>query len=148
MTNTIVTIEADVVAALKARDALTAGTLRMLIARLKNEQIAAGSPLDESGTVRIIQSEHKRRKEAAAEYERGGRPELAEKELAEAAVLERYLPAQVGEVEIAAAFEELSAGKGWTAKDMGVAVKALKERFGAAADGALLARIAKEKLTA
>lgn len=141
------TLETELVAALKAREALKAGTIRMLIARIKNERIAAGGDLDSDAVLRVIQSEHKRRKEAAAEYVRGGRQELADQELAEAAVLEAYLPAQVTEAEIAAAFAELAAAQSWTAKDMGAAVKALKERFGAAADGALLAKVAKEKLT-
>lgn len=142
------TLETELVAALKARETVKAGTIRMLIARLKNERIAQGGELDADATLRVIQSEHKRRKEAAAEYVRGGRQELADQELAEAALLEAYLPAQATEADIAAAYAELAAAQGWTAKDMGVAIKALKERFGAAADGAVLARIVKEKLTA
>ena len=147
MTVDLSTLETELVSALKAREALKAGTIRMLIARLKNERIAAGGALDADTVLRTIQSEYKRRKEAAAEYVKGERQELADQELAEAAVLEVYLPAQVTEAEISAAFEELSAAHHWTVKDMGAAIKALKERFGAAADGALLAKVAKEKLT-
>ncbi|MBP9686521.1 MAG: GatB/YqeY domain-containing protein [Candidatus Doudnabacteria bacterium] len=141
------TLETELVVALKAREAVKAGTIRMLIARLKNERIAAGGELSADTLLRSVQSEYKRRKEAAAEYVRGGRQELADQELAEAIILEAYLPVQVTEAEIVAAFEELSTAQDLTVKDMGVVIKALKERFGATADGSLLAKIVKEKLT-
>lgn len=142
------TLETELVSALKAREAVKAGTIRMLIARIKNERIAQGGELDADAVLRVVQSEYKRRKEAATEYIRGGRQELADQELAEAALLEAYLPVQATEADIAAAFDECAAAQGWTTKDMGAAIKTLKERFGAAADGAVLARIVKEKLTA
>ncbi len=142
-------IEADLVAAMKARDAVTLGTLRMLVARLKNEKIASSSgDLSSEDVLRVIQSECKRRKEAAAEFVSGGRAELAEQELAEAAILEKYLPQQATEAELQAAIAELQAQHSWSAKDMGSAIKAVKDRFGAAADGALVARIVKETLKA
>lgn len=139
-------LEQRVSVALKARDEVTSRTLRMLLSRLKNERIAAGSDLSGAAVLAVIQSEYKRRKEAEGEFIKGNRTELAAAEKAEAEVLLGFLPAQVSEEEIAVAVQELSAAHGWTAKEFGLAMKALKERFGASADGALLSKVLKETL--
>lgn len=139
-------LEQQSIAALKNRETIKSRTLRLLIARLKNERIAAGHELSDEEVLVVVRSEYKRRREAAEEFEKGGRGELAAAELEEAAVLEGYLPAQVAETDIVAVIEEQKSLHGWTNKDFGVAMKALKERFGGNADGAVLARLLKEKL--
>lgn len=139
-------LEQRVNVALKARDEVTSRTLRMLLSRLKNERIAAGSDLSEAAVLAVIQSEYKRRREAENEFVKGNRAELAEAEKAEAEVLLGLLPAQATEADIIEAARSLATANGWTAKEFGVAMKALKDRFGATADGATLSRILKENL--
>ncbi|MBL8031403.1 MAG: GatB/YqeY domain-containing protein [Candidatus Doudnabacteria bacterium] len=139
-------LEQRVGVALKARDEVTSRTLRMLLSRLKNERIAAGSDLSEAAVLAVVQSEYKRRKEAEAEFTKGNRTELADAERAEAEVLLEFLPAQASEADIASVAQELIGNHGWTAKDFGLAMKALKEKFGAAAEGAVLSRVLKEYL--
>lgn len=139
-------LEQRVGVALKARDEVTSRTLRMLLSRLKNERIAAGSDLSEAAVLAVVQSEYKRRREAEAEFTKGNRTELAEAERAEAQVLLEFLPAQASEADIASAAQELIREHGWTAKEFGLAMKALKDKFGASAEGAVLSRILKENL--
>lgn len=143
---TLSELEQASVAAMKSRDAVASRTLRMLLARLKNERIAVGHELTGAEVERSVQSEYKKRKEAAIEFEKGGRHELVASELEEAALLAGFLPAQADAAQIVSAIEELALAHGWTAKDLGSAMKVLKERFGASADGALLAQLLKEKL--
>jgi len=140
-------IESDTHAALKARDSLAADTLRGLKTRIQNEQIAQGHELSEEEVTALVASEVKRRKEAATAFTAGSRPELAEKELAEAKILQKYLPAQVDEAEIRKVAQEMTAASGWkNKKDFGPAMAALKAKFGATADSGILAKVLQELL--
>ena len=139
-------IETDLTIALKARNQLEADTLRALKTRIQNEQISKGRTLEESELVGLVQSETKRRKEAAESFQGGGRAELADKELQEAVVLSRYLPTQADSATVAAKIDELISVHTWTQKDFGKAMAILKEHFGASSDGQTLARVLKEKL--
>jgi uncharacterized protein len=115
----------DLTAAMKARDAARTSTLRMAKAALKNREIDKHAPLDEAETIRVLQGLVKQREDSAAQYEAAKRPELAEKERAEIAVLRAYLPAEVGDEEIAAVVKAAIAETGAvSAKDMGRAMKA------------------------
>lgn len=149
-------IETDLVVAIKAKNQLEVETLRGLKTRVQNEQIAkmsaksgfasGGKDLTLEEIAVLVKSEVKRRKEAAETYTSGGRPELAEKELTEAGILEKYLPPQMSEAEIESLAEKLIAESGFTAADFGKAMGALKVKAGQSADGALLAKVLKEKL--
>ncbi len=141
----ITRIDADLQAAMKARDGITADTLRGLKSRIKNEEIAKGGALDEPVLLAIFRSEVKRRKEAAASFEAGGRKELAEKEQAELEIINKYLPAQASDADIAAAVDSVIAASSFTAKDFGAAMGQLKKQL-PNADGATIAKILKEKL--
>ena len=142
----IAELETQLVTALKAHDEVRVRTMRLLLSRLKNEQIAAGQPLTEAQIQMAIQSEVKRRREAAAEFLRGGRADSAAAENQEAAVLAEFLPAQADRAAIEAVTADLIAQNAWTKADFGSGMKALKEKFGATADGALLSTVLKEKL--
>jgi uncharacterized protein YqeY len=142
----IADIEQELTAALKAKQEVAVRTLRMLLARLKNERIAAGGDLTEEAVVKAIASEVKRRREAATAFSDAGRAELASGEEAEIGVLEKYLPAQASEADIAAAIAELDAAHAWTQKDFGQAMKQLKEKFGSGADGAVISKVLKDYL--
>ena len=140
-------IESDTHAALKARDSVAADTLRGLKTRIQNEQIARGHELSEEEITALVASEVKRRKEAATAFTSGSRPELAEKELLEAKILQKYLPAQVDEAELRQAAAQMAAESGWTTKkDFGPAMAALKAKFGASADSGALAKVLQEIL--
>ena len=143
---TLAQIELGIKEALKARNSLAADTLRGLKTRIQNEQIAKMKELSAEDLAALVRSEVKRRKEAAAAYEQGGRQELKEKELAEAAILEKYLPPQLSEEQLQAMADEIISGGSFGAKDFGQAMGKFKAAVGSGADGATLARILKEKL--
>lgn len=140
-------IETDLKTALKAGEKERLGTLRMLLTEVKNERIRRGSELDEAGFVAILRRAVKQREEAATQYRAGGREELAAKEEREKAILSEYLPPQAGEEEIRAAVERLVAERGLSGPAaMGIVMKEMTARFGPAADGATINRIARETL--
>lgn len=141
-------VEAALQAAVKARDQITVETLRGLKTRIQNEQITKGSELTEAEVLSLVQSEAKRRKEAANAFREGGRSEAAEKEEAELKVLAAFLPEQVSEEEIGKVIDAKIGENSWTTKDFGQAMGALKAHFGNTADGATVAKLLKEKLNA
>ena len=142
-------IETDLKEALKARNQIAADTLRGLKARIQSVQTsAAGShALAEEELVALVKSEIKRRKEAAESFTAGSRPEMAAKELQEAQILEKYLPAQMSEVEISQLLDSVIAEHSYTSADFGKAMGMLKAKVGQSADGSLVAKLLKEKLT-
>jgi uncharacterized protein len=139
-------IEAELIEAIKAKDQLTVDTLRGLKTRIQNEKISKMKDLEEADVVALVRSEVKRRKDAIEAFKAGNRPELADKELQEAKILERYLPAQMSEEQLRAVVDQAVAENNFAAKDFGAAMGKLKTRLGAQADGAMLARLLKEKL--
>jgi uncharacterized protein len=141
-------IQADLAAALKARDGARVSTLRMLLSAVKNERIAQGAEVDDAGFVKLVQRAIKQRAEAAELYDQGSRPELAGKERAEAEILSGYLPPQVDEAEIRQAIEGFVAAQGLSGPQaMGRVMKEMVARFAGSADGATIGRIAREVLS-
>jgi uncharacterized protein YqeY len=133
--------------ALKAGDRTRLATVRLLAAAVKNREVELGRELSEDELVEVAAREVKRRKEAAEAYERGGRPELVEKERAEQAILEAYLPEQLSEDEVRSAIEQAITATGATdpneiGKVMGHVMSRLKGRV----DGTLVNRLARERL--
>lgn len=139
-------VEAALQGAVKARNQVAADTLRGLKTRIQNDQIAKGKELSEADILSLVQSEVKRRREAAEAFRNGGRNEAADKEEAEARVLTPFLPPQASEEEIARAIDEKMADNSWTVKDFGSAMGLLKQHFGNSADGAVISKILKTKL--
>ncbi|HEX3099569.1 MAG TPA: GatB/YqeY domain-containing protein [Patescibacteria group bacterium] len=139
-------VESALQTAVKARDSITVETLRALKTRIQNEQISKGSELSEADVLLLVQSEAKRRKEAATAFRDAGRTEAADKEEAELKVLAVFLPEQASEEDIAKVVEAKIAENSWTTADFGKAMGALKGHFGNTADGALVSKILKEKL--
>lgn len=141
-------IESDLKDALKAKDSVKADTLRGLKTRIQNAQTAAGheGELSEPEIVALVRSEVKRRKEAAESFKAGSRAEMAEKELREAEILQKYLPAQMPEDQLAALIEKTIAEMNATAADFGKVMGKLKGELKDSVDGGTLARILKEKL--
>lgn len=141
-------IEEDLKAALKAGEKLRLSTLRLLLAEIKNERIRRGEEIDEAAFLSLVQKGIKQRKDAAEQYRKGGRPELAEKEEAEAEQLGAYLPAAVSEEELEQAVHDLIAAQGLSGPaGLGPIMKELMPRFAGRTDGATLQKIARRLLT-
>lgn len=142
-------VEQDLRAALKAGDKDKVSTLRLLLSDLKNEEMRRSSPLDEDTFVAVARKAIKQRQESSQQFRAGGREEAARREEAEAELLSSYLPAAPSDDLLRrAAREALAASTLSGNAAMGPAIKALRERFGAAADGATLSRIVREVLQA
>lgn len=139
-------IEIELKEGMKAKNQLLVEVLRGLKTRIMNEQIARTKELTEEEIVVLVKSELKRRKEAAESYRLGNRTDLMEKELAEAVVLEKYLPPQMSEADMAKLADSLITENNFTAKDFGRAMAMVKSKAGQSADGAVLAKILKERL--
>ena len=143
-------ITKDLTAAMKARDAARTSVLRMAKAALMNRQIDKGEALDDSEVVKALQSLVKQREDSAEQYEKATRPELAEKERAEIAVLKEYLPAEISDDEIAVAVDKAVAETGAASpKDMGKVMKAAMAALagsGKAVDGKRVNAVARKKL--
>jgi uncharacterized protein len=127
-------------AAMRAKDARTLSTVRLVIAGLKDRDIAArgaGNPggIADAEILRMLQGMVKQRRESIALYRQGNRPELAEQEEAEIAVIESFLPRQMSDDEIAAAAKAAIADTGAAGpRDMGRVMAALRERHAGVID--------------
>jgi uncharacterized protein YqeY len=141
-------LQKDMAAAMKARDEARLSTLRMMKAALMKEKVDSMKPLDEAAELRVLNSLIKQRKDAAALYREGGRPELAEREEAELKIIESYMPAAATEEEMAAAVEAAVAETGAaSAKQMGQVMAAARARLaGKRIDGKQLSELVKARL--
>jgi len=139
-------------AAMRAKDTRTLSTVRLVIAGLKDRDIAArgtGNPggIADHEILRMLQGMVKQRRESIALYRQGNRPELAEQEEAEIAVIESFLPRQMSDDEITAAAKAAIADTGAAGpKDMGRVMSALRERHAGVIDMARAAAIVKLQL--
>jgi uncharacterized protein len=132
-------IQAAQITAMKARDSATLGTIRLMLAAIKNRDIEARTgkaPADDDTlVVEVLQKMVKQRRESIEMFAQGGRQELADKEAAEVTVIERFLPQQLSEADTMLAIEAIKAEVGATGvKDMGRVMAALKERHGSQLD--------------
>jgi uncharacterized protein len=144
-------IEKDLKQALLAGNKPKAETLRGLKSAILNEAIAQNARdrgLSDEQIQKILAKESKKRQEAADLYEQGGSQERASAELAEKAIIDAYLPEQLGEAEVAAIVsEEISKAGAPTMQDMGRIIGAVKAQTGGQADGGLIAKLVKDKLS-
>ena len=143
-------IAQDLTTAMKAQDAPRTSVLRMAKAALKNREIEKKGPLDDAEAAKVLQGLVKQREDSAAQYRKGNRPELADKEEAEIGALRGYLPAEASEAEIAAAVEQAVTETGAASpKDMGKVMKAAMAALQAAgkpADGKKVNEAARKRL--
>ncbi len=133
------TIKAAQVSAMKAGDKARLAAVRLILAKLKDKDIelrtAAAMPDDDVLVTDVLQKMAKQRRESITLYEQGGRQELADVEKAELAVIEEFLPQQMGEDEVKAAIAAIIAELGAEGmKDMGKVVGALKAKHGTQID--------------
>ncbi len=135
--------------AMRAKDAARVSTLRMIQAKLKDTDIAArpGPPVDEAGIISMLRGMAKSRAESVALYRQGGRDELADKEQAEIAVIDAFLPQQMDDAAMAAAIDAAVAETGAASiKDMGKVMAALRAKHAATLDMAKAGPMVKAKL--
>jgi len=118
-------VEKDLVAALKAQEALKLSVLRMMKAALMNKKIEVGKPLGDPETIAVFRTLVKQRHDSVEAFRKGGRDDLADKEAAEIKILEAYLPAAASDEEIDVAVTTAIAETGAAGpKDMGKVMKA------------------------
>ncbi len=141
-------ITGDMTAAMKAKDAARLSTLRMVKAAVQNREIEKGGELSDEELTKALQSLVKQRRDSVEQYEKAGRAELAERERAEIAVIEEYLPRAASREEVERAVEEAVAETGATSiKEMGAVMKAALARLaGRNADGKAVSEAVKSRL--
>ncbi|MQA05773.1 MAG: GatB/YqeY domain-containing protein [Streptosporangiales bacterium] len=143
-------LQQDLTAAIKARDEVSRSTIRMALTAVNTEEVAgaASRSLTDDEVLAVLAAEAKRRRESADVYTQNGRVELAERELVELEVLERYLPKQLGDDELGAVIDEVIAETGADSpKQMGAVMKAVLAKVGNQADGKRVSALVKAKLT-
>ncbi len=129
----------DMQNAMRSGDELKKSTIRMLRAAIKNAEIARMGELDDSGVQDVLRKEVKQRRESVEEYERAHRMDLADKERAEAALIEVYLPAQMSEEAIEAEVRAIVAELGATGpKELNKVMPAAMARLKGRAEGRLV----------
>lgn len=144
-------LRADLTTAIKARDDVRSSTLRMVLTAVTNAEVAGkvAKELTDDEVLSVLSSEAKKRREAAVAFEEGNRPEQAAKERAETAVLQDYLPQQLGVEEIAAivtaAVEQIGAA-GAGPKAMGQVMGIVTPQVKGRADGAAVAAEVRRQL--
>ncbi|OMH41396.1 GatB/YqeY domain-containing protein [Desulfurobacterium indicum] len=138
----------DMKEAMKAKDKVRLSTIRMINSLIKNAEIDKRGELTDEEIVSLLQKYAKQRRESIELYEKGGRQDLVEKEKAELAIVESYLPEQMGEDEIRKVVEEAIAETGASSlKDLGKIMKIVIPKVKGKADGSVVNRIARELLS-
>lgn len=144
------TLQQHLTEAMRAQDKVRAGTLRMALTAVTNEEVAGKEHRDlaEDEVLKVLAKEAKKRREAAEAYTGAGRPELAAQEEAELAVLEGYLPAQLSDEELAEMARVAVAEAGVSdMRGMGQVMKVLQPRVAGRAEGGRIAAAVKQALT-
>ncbi len=140
-------LQSDLADAMRNKEETRKSALRMLIAAVKNTEIEARKPLDDDAVVTVIQKQVKQRRESIVEFQKGGRQDLVDKESAEAAILETYLPEQASPEELEAAAVKLIAETGASGpRDIGKVMPTLTKQFAGRADGRAISEIVRRLL--
>ena len=142
-------LQHDLHDAMRARDKVRSGTLRMVLTSITNAEVAGDEAreLGDDEVLKVVAKEAKKRKEASTAFRDANRPELADTEDAELAVLEDYLPAQLGDDELRAIVERAVASTGASGMpQMGLVMKAAQVEVAGRADGGRVAAVVREVL--
>jgi uncharacterized protein YqeY len=142
-------ITEDMKAAMRASEKERLSTIRMVQAAIKQREVDERITLDDAQVIAVLEKMVKQRKESIAQFERGGRPDLAAKERAEIELLQAYLPAQLSEAEVDALIREAMAATGATSvKDMGKVMGVVKAKAAGRTDMAVVSARIKAALSA
>lgn len=140
-------ITEDMKAAMKAKDAQRLGTVRLLLSAMKQREVDERIELADSDILAILEKMLKQRRDSIAQYEAGGRQDLADVEKFEISVLSGYMPQQLGAEEVAAAVAEAITAAGATGpQDMGKVMALLKPKLAGKADIGAVSALVKAKL--
>lgn len=145
-------LQADLTAAIKSRDELTASTLRMVLTAVTNEEVSGKEVkvLTDDDVLTVLTREAKKRRESATAYSDANRPELADRENAELGVINAYLPAQLSEAEladiVAAAVSTVTESGASGGAALGAVMKIVQPQVKGRADGGAVAALVKKSL--
>ncbi|MGA1862233.1 GatB/YqeY domain-containing protein [Deferribacter thermophilus] len=130
---------------MKEKNSVALGAIRMLRAEIKNAEIEKKGELTDEDVIKVVQSAIKKRKEAAEQYEKANRPELAEKEKQEIEILSKYLPEQLSEEELKRIIDdEISKLESKDKKFFGQVMKNVMAKVKGKADGKLVNKLVSE----
>jgi uncharacterized protein len=139
----------DLTEAIRSRDEIASGTIRMVLTAITNEEVSGKSAreLTDAEVITVLSREAKKRREAAEAFDAGARPEKAALERAEGEVIAKYLPAQLGDAELAQMIKDAIAETGASGSaGMGLVMKALSPKIAGRADGATVSAAVKAAL--
>ena len=142
-------LQADLTDAIRSRNEVVSGTVRMLLAAITNEEVAgkAAKVLTDAEIITVLSREAKKRREAVEAYTQAKRDDLASKEKAEAAVIANYLPEQLGEDEIKKLIQAAITETGASGPaGMGLVMKVLQPKIAGKADGGVVSGLVKAAL--
>ena len=141
-------ISQDIANAMRAKEPVRLGALRMAKAALMNQEVQKGRPLDEVESQQVMTSLIKQRRDSIEQFRKGGRDDLADKEAAEITTLESYLPPPIDAAGLARLVDEVAGELGASGpKDLGRVMKALMPRLaGQAVDGKTVTELVKQRL--
>ena len=142
-------LKKDLTEAIRGRDEITSGTIRMVLTAITNEEVAGKEArvLSDEEVITVLSREGKKRREAAEAFENAGRADKAALEKSEGEVIAKYLPAQLSDADIAAIIAEAIASTGAQGPgDMGKVMGAVKPKIAGKADGGLVSALVKAAL--
>jgi uncharacterized protein YqeY len=142
-------LKKDLTEAIRGRDEITSGTIRMVLTAITNEEVAGKEArvLSDEEVITVLSREAKKRREAAEAFENAGRADKSALEKSEGEVIAKYLPAQLSEADIAAIITEAIASTGAQGPgDMGKVMGAVKPKIAGKADGGLVSALVKAAL--
>ena len=143
------TLQKDLTEAIRGRNEITSGTIRMVLTAITNEEVAGKEArvLSDEEVITVLSREAKKRREAAEAFESAGRADKSALEKSEGEVIAKYLPAQLSEADIAAIIAEAIASTGAQGPgDMGKVMGAVKPKIAGKADGGLVSALVKAAL--
>ena len=143
------TLQNDLTEAIRSRDELSSGTIRMVLTAITNEEVAGKSArvLSDAEIITVLSREAKKRREAAEAFAEAGRADRAEQEKSEGEVIARYLPEQLSEADIKTIIADAVAASGASGPaGMGAVMKLVTPQTAGKADGGTVSRLVKEAL--
>jgi uncharacterized protein YqeY len=141
-------ISEDMKAAMRARETERLGTIRLLLAAIKQREVDERIELDDTAVLAVVEKLIKQRKDSISQFQAAGRNDLADKELAEVEVLKVYMPAALSDAEVAAEVQQAVADSGAAGpQDMGKVMGLLKAKLAGRADMTAVSALVKAALT-
>ena len=141
-------ITEDMKSAMRAKEAERLGTIRLLLAAIKQREVDERITVDDAGIIAIIEKLIKQRKDSIEQFQKAGRTDLVDQESKELAILQAYMPAQLSAVEVQSAIQKVIADLGASGpQDMGKVIGALKAQLAGKADMGMVSGLVKAALT-